>query len=96
MIREDYEKIAAATGRLVQEKQKAYGDSFNRANEVLRVLYPNGVAPDQYRDFLAITRVIDKLFRVATDKDALGENPWKDIMGYALLSVAHPEKSKEK
>ena len=26
------------------------------------------------------------MFRIATNKDALGESPWQDIMGYALLS----------
>lgn len=90
-IRDDYEEIGASIGRLVQEKQAAYGDSFNRACEILRVLYPEGVTPDKYRDFLAVTRVIDKLFRIATDRDALGESPWRDVMGYSLLSVAHPE-----
>ena len=95
MIRDDYEEIGASIGRLIQEKQEAYGDSFNRANEILRVLYPDGVSPDKYRDFLAVTRVIDKLFRIATDRDAYGESPWKDIAGYSLLSIAHPEESEE-
>lgn len=91
MIRNDYEEIGASIGRLVQEKQAAYGDSFNRACEILRVLYPEGVTPDKYRDFLAVTRVIDKLFRIATDKDAFGESPWRDVAGYSLLSVSHKE-----
>lgn len=91
MIRSDYEAIGAAIGRLVQEKQAAYGDSFNRACEILRVLYPGGVSPDKYRDFLAVTRVIDKLFRIATDKDAFGESPWRDVAGYSLLSISHEE-----
>ena len=90
-IRNDYEEIGASIGKLIQEKQEAYGDSFNRSNEILRVLYPEGVTPDKYRDFLAVTRVIDKLFRIATDRDALGESPWRDVMGYALLSLAHQE-----
>lgn len=95
MIRNDYEEIGASIGRLVQEKQEAYGDSFNRSCEILRVLYPQGVTPDKYRDFLAITRVIDKLFRIATDRDAFGESPWRDIAGYSLLSVAHAEENSE-
>jgi hypothetical protein len=36
---------------------------------------------------LAITRIVDKLFRIATKKDALGENPFKDIAGYGILGV---------
>lgn len=92
-IRNDYTEIGASIGRLVQEKQAAYGDSFNRACEILHVLYPDGVTPDKYRDFLAVTRVIDKLFRIATDKDAFGESPWRDIAGYSLLSVAHKDEN---
>jgi len=37
---------------------------------------------------LAITRVLDKLFRLATRKDAFGESPWNDICGYAILGIA--------
>jgi len=28
---------------------------------------------------------------IATDKDALGENPWKDIHGYSLLALVKGE-----
>ena len=91
MIRDDYEKIGAEIGKLVQEKQQAYGDSFNKSCEVLKVLYPDGVSVDKYKDFLTVTRVIDKLFRIATDRDALGESPWRDVAGYAILSIAHSE-----
>ena len=42
-------------------------------------------------DMLAITRVIDKLFRIATKKDAFGESPWRDICGYAILGIANDE-----
>ena len=38
---------------------------------------------------LGITRVIDKLFRIANRKEAFGENPWEDIAGYGLLGVAN-------
>lgn len=86
-----YEQIAESIGSLVGEKNKAYGDSFGRASEILEVLYPNGIEVCQYRDALAITRVIDKLFRLATKKDAFGESPWRDICGYAILGVANDE-----
>jgi hypothetical protein len=82
-----YVKIGNEIGSLVEEKQKAYGDSFSKSCEILKILYPNGITPDKYRDLLTITRVIDKLFRIATKKDALGENAWQDIAGYAILSV---------
>jgi len=84
----DFRELGAELGRLVNEKQAAYGDSHGRAGEVLRVLYPDGVSPDQYGDLLTVARVIDKLFRVATDRDALGESPWQDVAGYGLLGWA--------
>ena len=86
-----FEKIATEIGQLVQEKNLAYGDSFGQACRILEVLYPKGIKPDQYRDALAITRVIDKLFRLANKKDAFGESPWRDICGYAILGVANDE-----
>lgn len=83
------ETIGVEMGKLVAEKNKAYGCSFNKAQKILEILYPDGVQPKEYINVLAITRVLDKLFRIATDKDAFGENPWRDICGYALLGIAN-------
>jgi len=83
-----YEHLGAEIGRLVTEKQKAYGSSFQKSGDVMRSLYPNGISPEQMDDALAIVRVVDKLYRIATDKDAFGESPWKDIVGYGLLGAA--------
>ena len=80
-----YENLGREIGKLVDEKQKAYGDSFGKSGAILRILYPDGVKPDQYDDMLAVVRIVDKLFRVATMKDAFDENPFKDIAGYGLL-----------
>ena len=65
-----FEKIASEIGRLVEEKNLAYGSSFLKSEKILKILYPDGIKPDQYRDMLAITRIVDKLFRIATKKDA--------------------------
>jgi len=92
-----YQKIGEDLGQLVSEKNRAYGDSFNKAQEVIKVLYPDGIKPEQYRDMLAIVRVIDKLFRIANNKDAFGESPWGDIAGYSILGIANDmDQTKEK
>lgn len=90
-----WERIGGEIGRLVAEKQAAYGDSFGKAGAVMRILYPDGVPPEKMDDALTVVRVLDKLFRIATSRDALGESPWRDIAGYALLSVARVEGAKE-
>jgi hypothetical protein len=86
-----YENIGANIGKTVEEKQAAYGDSFGKSGAVMRILYPEGIPPEKMDDALAVVRVLDKLFRIATDRDALGESPWCDIAGYALLAVKRVE-----
>ena len=80
-----YEELGCEVGALVDEKQRAYGNSFGLAGEFLKLLYPDGIQPEQYRDALALVRIFDKMKRVATNKDALGESPFMDIAGYGLL-----------
>ena len=89
-----FAELAANVAALVEQKQAAYGDSFGRSGAVLRALYPNGISAEQLDDALTITRVVDKLFRIATARDALGESPWADILGYALLALRRVETAK--
>lgn len=84
----DVRKLATEIAAMVETKQAAYGDAHGRAGDVLRVLYPEGIPVSAYTDALTVVRVVDKLFRIATDRDALGEDPWRDIAGYALLGAA--------
>jgi len=96
MTKKVFEIIGNDVGKLVQRKNEAYGDSFSKSQQILEILYPNGVKIDEYQDMLALVRVIDKMFRIATNKDALGESPWTDICGYSILGIANDlEKKKE-
>lgn len=81
----EYEQLGTEIGQLVATKDAAYGKAFDRAGAIVKLLYPNGVTLDQYDDFLAVTRIVDKLFRIANQKDAFGESPFMDIAGYGLL-----------
>jgi hypothetical protein len=82
-----FEEIGREIGALVQEKNTAYGDAFKNAGAILKLFYPDGVPPEKYRDMLATVRVLDKLSRIANDKGAFDESPWRDIVGYGILSV---------
>ena len=84
----EYEILGQSVGKLVAEKQDAYGNSFGQSGKVLEILYPDGVQPEQYKDMLTIVRIIDKLFRIANRKDYNGESPYTDIAGYGLLGMA--------
>ena len=88
-----YQDKGTEIGALVESKNEAYGNSFSKAHSIIEILYPNGIEKNQIKDVLALVRIIDKMFRIATRKDAFGENPWMDIAGYAILkSVAEEEK----
>jgi hypothetical protein len=80
-----YSNLGKEVGAVVDEKNAAYGSSFDEAGDVLRKLYPNGIEPAQYDDMLGVVRIVDKLFRVANRRDAFGESPGRDIAGYGLL-----------
>ena len=82
-----YSEIGQRIGAMVERKQREYGDSFHRSVHIIRVLYPNGIPPEAYPEALALIRVIDKQFRIASGKQG-DENPWADIVGYALLATA--------
>lgn len=77
-----FEEIGARIGRLVDTKQKEYGNSHGQAHRILEVLYPQGIPSTSAA--LTITRVVDKLFRIANG-DKGNESAWEDIAGYALL-----------
>lgn len=80
---------------LVAEKNLAYGSSFEKTEAFLRLLYPEGIRPDQYADLGLQFRVFDKQMRIATKKDAFGESPWADVSGYGLLGAAKDGWSRE-
>ena len=84
--------ISIELGSLLEEKNRSYGSAFSKSSEILKILYPAGVQPDQYTDLLLTTRILDKLFRIANDKSAFNEEPWKDIAGYGLLGIYKEQK----
>lgn len=87
-----YEQLGLVVGRLVDSKQKAYGNMVSAAVPIMNSLFPAGIAEHQMDDALFIIWTVDKLGRISRgDKRAFGENPWLDIAGYALLAMAKDE-----
>jgi hypothetical protein len=88
-----FERIASEVGRLVTEKNEAYGDSAATSGKALELLYPDGLKPEAYGDALLLVRIWDKLKRIATRKNYAGESPYRDIAGYGLLGAAKDEEN---
>ena len=79
-----YGEIGQRIGELVDVKNDAYGNAFHKSGEFLKVLYPNGIKPEQYKDMLAVVRIFDKLMRIANGNQG-DENAYMDIAGYGIL-----------
>jgi hypothetical protein len=90
-----YEATGAKIGALVDQKNRKYGDSFVKSGEIIRIFFPKGIEPSQYDDLLALIRVLDKMFRIATDKTAFGESPWQDIAGYGILKATQDAEERD-
>ena len=87
----DYQAIGNEIGLLLNQKQQAYGNAFGEMQKIISVLYPQGVAPYQYKNLLTLVRILDKVFRIANspdgETDPMNEEPWKDIAGYSILAL---------
>lgn len=95
----EYSEIGRKVGEVVEEKQKLYGDSYGKSGNVLKILYPEGVLPQQYEDLLFVTRMLDKLFRFTsgtpTSRLEQDESPVGDMVGYCLLEMRKELKRRE-
>ena len=80
-----YDEIAQELVQLLEVKRQAYGDAFDNVSEILKILYPEGVKPEDYQNLLTLTRILDKIYRI-TNNDTT-EDAWFDIAGYCFLSM---------
>jgi hypothetical protein len=81
--------LATDLGKLLAEKNQAYGDAFSKTTQILTLLYPNGIKVEQFKDVHVLVRMLDKMSRIAQDNDPMGESPYKDLAGYAILAQAN-------
>ena len=95
MLIKDIEKIAEEIGKITAEKNIAYGSAFDKTGDFLKILFPDGIALEKYRDVGLLVRIFDKMMRIANRKNAFGENPYRDIAGYGLCGVLEEDRANE-
>jgi hypothetical protein len=101
-----FAELGLSIGKLVDKKQKAYGDSVTKCHEIMKVLlsdyhnkeehtytFPESLLPQMLLDI----RKIDKMNRRFSnpDGDLMGENPYQDDTGYDMLGVRLVEQMKK-
>jgi hypothetical protein len=85
-----FEDKASEIGTLVETKNKQYGNSYEKSGDFLKLLYPDGVKPEQYKDLLVQVRIFDKQMRIANG-DQGEESAYEDIAGYSIAMAAKGE-----
>ncbi len=89
-------ETATNLGKLLEEKNRQYGNSYITVPDILRILYPTGIKPGEYGDASAIIRILDKISRRAAGNSDAAED-WRDIAGYGVVKLAEiMEKNNEK
>ena len=90
-------ELGGEVAKVLDTTNKAYGNSTEKSAKIVSILYPNGIQPEQMHDVRCLISILDKLSRIANDKDAFGESPWRDVAGYALLAYRHDlQRNKER
>jgi hypothetical protein len=84
-----FASAAAGLAKTLEEKNRAYGNSWAKAGSMLTLLWPNGVQPKDYLAAAVFVRMFDKMSRVAEGDPASEEDAMKDLAGYALLLWAN-------
>jgi hypothetical protein len=92
-----FAELGFEIGKLVDDKQKAYGDSVTKCYEIMKVLlqdYKNHdntyTIPESIIPIMLLeVRKIDKMNRRFSnpDGDLMNENPFQDDVGYSMLGV---------
>lgn len=83
----DLRDVAVEVSEAAIRKDMSYGSALDIAPKIMRELYPDGILPSQsqFQEFQIISRIVEKLCRLTRgDRNAFNENPWADILGYAL------------
>lgn len=81
------EALALTIGRMVDEKDRAYGGAADKGPAYLALLCPEGIKPEQYHRVPTCLFVFNKLARYMTQPDAFGEDPLADAIGYLILAM---------
>jgi hypothetical protein len=80
------EGIAEEIKTTLIEKNQYYGPVYENIGSILEIM-TDGLNKIDMTEFLAVTRIVDKLMRITHTTRTSHYDAWKDILGYALLEL---------
>lgn len=84
-----FKEPCGALAELLNVKDKEYGSAYQKVAQVLDILYPNGIQPNQYKHAMLVVRILDKVMRIS---QGAFEDSYRDIAGYGILGLTMIEK----
>lgn len=81
----EFEERGQKLGRLVDKKQAQYGDAITASEQIMSILFPEGIPKEKLKLSLLMVRMIDKLCRLSRGNGEGDEDAFGDIAGYGLL-----------
>lgn len=97
MSEQTFEQLGSDIGKFTDEKQKAYGNSVDKAFELMKIFLREYRNPDHtytipeslLKHLLLQVRIIDKQNRIFSNPegDLMGESPYRDMTGYSLIGT---------
>ncbi len=94
MLSSKYQAITDEIAQILEEKESYYGPVYEDIGIVLTTLLAKSKSIN-VQELLAITRIVDKLFRIANSAELDAHlDAWRDIAGYAILELSTLNKQK--
>lgn len=81
----EFEERGKKLGKLVDDKQAQYGDAITASEQIMNILFPEGIPKEKIKLSLLIVRIVDKLCRLSRGNGKGDEDAFGDIGGYGLL-----------
>lgn len=81
----EFEDRGKKLGQLVDKKQAQYGDAITASEQIMNILFPEGIPKEKVKLSLLIVRIVDKLCRLSRGNGKGDEDAFGDIAGYGLL-----------
>jgi hypothetical protein len=83
------EKLLKDILNVFNKKQEEYGDTDLKASRMIDILYPDGITPEKYDDFLFSLKILEKLSRLSSDNISYDSKMdlVQDIAGYGILGT---------
>lgn len=97
----NHEELGKLLGKFVDEKNKAYQNSFEKVGRIIPIMIEDLTAEEVVKSLPAvvfIARLLDKMIRhirnTGKGGDAMSEDPRMDLVGYMLLDCYESIKNK--